>query len=119
MASIALRAGVKPEALVKHLRGIRCHSPAWESGGAVLSCPDAIGIVLGRYLEDKAVRQASFFDFMPTVSANSGGEENGNPRKRGLDRLVNLAGACPECGGTVEHLEGCLVCRLCGFSRCS
>lgn len=120
MISIALRAGVKAETLVKHLRGIRCHSPAWDNGTPVLSCPDAIGIVLGRYLAAKEARQTSFFDLpgvsMSTVSLEPMRQAHSSTSN---DRLVNLAGACPECGGTIEHSEGCMVCRLCGYSRCA
>ena len=25
---------------------------------------------------------------------------------------------CPECGGSVEHEGGCVICRNCGFSKC-
>jgi ribonucleoside-diphosphate reductase alpha chain len=46
LASMALRAGVDMESITKQLRGIRCHLPVYESGGQVLSCPDAIGIAL-------------------------------------------------------------------------
>ena len=27
-------------------------------------------------------------------------------------------GACPDCGGTVEHADGCVVCRGCGYTEC-
>jgi ribonucleoside-diphosphate reductase alpha chain len=26
---------------------------------------------------------------------------------------------CPECGGVLEEIEGCAVCKNCGYSRCS
>ena len=26
--------------------------------------------------------------------------------------------ACPDCGGTVEHMEGCMLCPACGYSKC-
>ena len=28
-------------------------------------------------------------------------------------------GACPDCGGIVEHEGGCSVCRVCGYSECA
>ncbi len=28
-------------------------------------------------------------------------------------------GACPECGGIIEHEGGCIVCRGCGYSECA
>ncbi|TLM99295.1 MAG: adenosylcobalamin-dependent ribonucleoside-diphosphate reductase, partial [Actinobacteria bacterium] len=101
MISVSLRAGVDPEALVKHLRGIRCPSPSWAEGGKVLSCADAVGIVM-----EHAVQ------FMETGVAGSGVSKH-------MDALDNLAGACPECGGSLEHESGCAVCRSCGFSKCA
>jgi ribonucleoside-diphosphate reductase alpha chain len=99
--SSALRAGVDPEAIVKQLRGIRCPSPAWAQGGKVLSCADAVGIALEHYEEWRETGQAS-------VAVTAAG-----------DRLINLSGACPECGGAVEHEGGCMVCRACGYSKCA
>jgi len=98
--SAALRAGVKPESVIKQLRGNRCSAPLWVDGGMVLSCPDAIGIALERYLEYKQTGEAS-----DTVTKWS-------------STLDNMVGACPDCGSTVEHEGGCIVCRFCGFSRC-
>jgi ribonucleoside-diphosphate reductase alpha chain len=101
MISVSLRAGVDPEALVKHLRGIRCPSPSWAEGGKVLSCADAVGIVMEHA-----------FEYMNTGHAATAISKNTN-------ELDNLSGACPECGGSLEHESGCAVCRSCGFSKCA
>lgn len=101
LVSIALRTGINPRSIIKHLRGIRCPSPAWGPGGAVLSCADAIGIAMERYLNSKEP-----------------GSESIDGISKSMDKLDNLMGACPDCGGTIEHESGCLVCRFCGFSRC-
>ncbi len=101
MISVSLRAGVDPQAILKHLRGIRCPSPAWAQGGKVLSCADAVGIAMEHYLEWIETGHAS------TVVSKTG------------DSLDNLSGACPECGSSLEHESGCAVCRACGFSKCA
>jgi ribonucleoside-diphosphate reductase alpha chain len=101
MISVSLRAGVDPDAITKHLRGIRCPSPTWAEGGKVLSCADAVGIALEHFIEWQASGE------MPTAVAKN------------TDALDNLAGACPECGGSLEHESGCAVCRACGFSKCA
>lgn len=104
LISLALRAGVKTEAIIKHLRGIRCPSPAWQQGRPVLSCPDAIGQVLENYLHYKAC-------------GDDKGVQSATHKK--LDGWEAVTGACPECGGHMHHESGCAVCLYCGYSKCS
>jgi ribonucleoside-diphosphate reductase alpha chain len=101
MISMSLRAGVDPETVMRQLRGIRCPTPSWVEGGKVLSCADAVGIALEHFLAWQATGEVSTAVVKIT------------------DSLDNLAGACPECGGALEHESGCAVCRACGFSKCA
>ncbi len=100
LVSLSLRSGIEPDEIVKQLMGISCHMPAWENGNRVLSCSDAISKAVGRYLS-----------------------ENGSNGSNSLNSLTgeNLigAGACPDCGSSMEQADGCLVCRACGYSKCS
>ncbi|MDL2122488.1 MAG: vitamin B12-dependent ribonucleotide reductase [Deltaproteobacteria bacterium] len=89
LISLALRSGVKIDAVIKQLTGIRCPSPAWQDGKMVLSCPDAIAQVL------KKLTNSDF-----------------------VERKTMLC-VCPECGGIMSHEEGCIICRSCGFTKCS
>ncbi len=97
LVSLALRAGVAPDAILEQLAGIRCPMPHWQSGGMVLSCPDGISKVLKRYLANRGMLDTS-----------------GSKQVRG-----DVAGMCPDCGHVLEFLEGCMVCRACGHSKCS
>ena len=94
MVSLAWRSGVEGPPVVKQLVGISCHQPAGFGEQKVLSCADAVAKAIERHL-------------------GSSGLGTGL-KKRALDR-----GACPDCGGNIEHLEGCVVCRGCGFSECA
>ena len=97
LISLALRSAIPPEEVIDQLRGIRCPSPAWHDGRNVLSCADAIGQAIIRYIEAK------------------GGHI---PQEITLNTHMSLAPECPECGGLVEWVEGCVVCRSCGYSQC-
>lgn len=100
LISLSLRAGVDPQSIHKHLRGIRCHSPGWGNGGAVMSCADAVGIAIEHHLHARSTGVATDEISKPT------------------EMLDVLMGACPDCGSVVEHESGCVICRSCGFSRC-
>jgi len=89
LISLALRSGVKMESIIRQLMGIRCPSPMWANGEQIVSCSDAIAKVLNH-----------------NAHAN-------------ITQDYSLMGACPDCGASVEHEGGCIVCRSCGFSRCS
>lgn len=49
LVSLCLRSGISPKAIIKHLRGIRCQTPLKSNGTEVLSCSDAVGIVLEKH----------------------------------------------------------------------
>jgi len=96
LVSLAFRSNIDPAEVVKQLKGISCHQPTWSNGGKILSCSDAIAKAIEKY--------------------NQKAEKGGNGHKD--SGFVMLIGACPECGGSVEHEGGCVVCHNCGFTKC-
>jgi ribonucleoside-diphosphate reductase alpha chain len=94
LVSLAFRSNIEPDEVINQLKGIMCHSPTWHEGGRILSCSDGIANALERY-------------------RTKGSKGNGDGHK-----VVMLMGACPECGGAIEHEGGCAVCHNCGFTRC-
>ena len=99
LTSLALRSGIDIDSIVKHLRGIRCPSIAWEQGQAVLSCADAIASVLEKYIREKTTT-------------------NPNTPSQNPEMVKSWAGQCPECGGPLIYQEGCNICLACGFTKC-
>ncbi len=95
LISLGLRSGVDISEIIEQLRGIRCMSSIRNRETDVLSCPDAIGRAIEKYLEAHA----------PEVTAGASAIESKDMR-------------CPECGAALELEGGCNVCRSCGFSRC-
>ncbi|MCX7792982.1 MAG: vitamin B12-dependent ribonucleotide reductase [Thermodesulfovibrionales bacterium] len=116
LVSLALRSNIAPEEIIKQLKGISCHQPAWHNGGRILSCSDAIAKAIEKY--------------RALIQKDKGAEE----KHRGMEALGTSEltilhasdytdcipfGSCPECGGAIEHEGGCAVCRSCGFTKCS
>ncbi|HLZ18410.1 MAG TPA: adenosylcobalamin-dependent ribonucleoside-diphosphate reductase, partial [Smithellaceae bacterium] len=94
MVSLAWRSGLQARQVIKQLQGISCHSPSGFGENKVLSCADAVAKAIQSHL-----------------MANGGKVQH---EKRAFQR-----GACPDCGGIVEHEGGCAVCRICGYSECA
>ncbi len=116
LISLTLRSGIEPEEIILQLKAIRCPSPTFGSDGPVLSCADAVAKSVERFIEQ--------------YSQNGNGKEllkkeiQGNDDHNDLETLYlshttsGLRPECPECGNIVEHSEGCILCRVCGYSKC-
>ena len=94
MVSLAWRSGVQARQVVKQLLGISCHCPSGFGDSRILSCADAVAKAIQSHMI------ANGYDI--------------NTETATQDR-----GACPECGGIVEHEGGCAVCHVCGYSECA
>jgi ribonucleoside-diphosphate reductase alpha chain len=94
LVSLAWRSGVQARQVIKQLMGISCHCPSGFGENKVTSCADAVAKAIQAHMA------ASGLD-------------------TGLQKQAPERGACPECGGTVEHEGGCAVCRSCGYSECA
>jgi ribonucleoside-diphosphate reductase alpha chain len=117
LISLALRSGIEPREVVKHLKGISGPMPVWEGngGGQILSTPDAIGKVLERYIEEREKEGTRLFrDAGPSTPKIM----KGIPKKGLAYDGPKTSTACPECGTNVEHVSGCVVCYNCGWSKC-
>ena len=92
LVSLAWRSGVQARQAVKQMIGITCHKPAGFGENRVTSCADAVAKAIQMHMAQH-------------------GEDGVAVKQNG--------GACPECGGPVEHEGGCCVCHACGYSECA
>ncbi|HYF81722.1 MAG TPA: ribonucleotide reductase N-terminal alpha domain-containing protein [Clostridia bacterium] len=136
LISIALRAGVDINEIIEQLRGIRCHSTLRQKDLKVLSCPDAIGRALEKYMkfnmEHKDIKtmdelaveieergscigNCSLCATQCQASATAEDELSYSAFQSSNNKLKN----CPECGSPIQHEGGCVICRNCGYSKCN
>lgn len=111
LISLALRAGVDPEHIVKQLSGVRCPVPAWENGKMILSCADAISKALKIFLDDENNKNNFGGNSTKVVTLDS----------KPLTLPVSTDGLrpCPHCGSPLVFEEGCYNCKSCGYSKCA
>ena len=122
MISLSLRSGIPIKEVYRQLRGISSDRAIGLGPHKVLSVPDAIGIAIERYMQEKQGVQQELLpgtagvqpEIAPVVQrVTQGGEQ---VMMEGL--APTLSGACPDCGSQLEMAEGCMKCHVCGFSEC-
>lgn len=136
LISYALRCGASLEPLIKQLKGISCHRPAWGEDGKISSCSDAIGKALEKYYVARTARAPA--PGAPATPAGTVSEDRDLELPPDVDRrrmasamsvsavgngkrapdIHKVQGACPDCGSQLAFEEGCVKCHSCGFTEC-
>ncbi len=127
LISLALRAGVPLRDVHRQLRGISSDRAVGLGPNKVLSVPDAIGIAIERWMQDKQGVQQDLLPGAAGVPSReilvaspplpSPGAE-GTVVQRDRNDAQDFVGACPDCGSQLAYVEGCVKCHVCGFSEC-
>jgi len=124
LISLALRSGVPLKEIYRQLRGISSDRAVGLGPHKVLSVPDAIGIAIEKWMQEKQGVQQDLLGppaaGAPTVATSEvvrGPEGDAGLRAaRGPEQ--DFIGACPDCGSQLAFIEGCAKCHVCGFSEC-
>jgi ribonucleoside-diphosphate reductase alpha chain len=117
LISLALRSGIPMKEIHRQLRGISSDRVIGLGASKVMSVPDAVGIAIERYMQDKQGIQQDLLQPSPAPTV---------PRvvTQGAEQVVlgglqeTMLGACPDCGSQLEFAEGCAKCHVCGYSEC-
>ena len=127
LISLALRAGIKNEEIIKMLKGIRGPMPVMTEKGTVLSLPDAIAQVLeehvmtnGHLKSDSTITghlQSGVQTKVPELAMIA--EESASAQSKKSVADFGFMPGCPDCGNALVMAEGCISCKSCGFSRCT
>ncbi|MFN8652725.1 MAG: vitamin B12-dependent ribonucleotide reductase [Gemmatimonadales bacterium] len=127
LISLALRSGIPIKELHRQIRGISSDRAIGLGPNKVLSVPDAVGIAIERWMQEKQGIQQEL------LSGNTPAMGTQIPTVAQVQQIVTqaaeqfqvvkdqqpvLTGACPDCGSQLEFAEGCNKCHVCGFSEC-
>jgi ribonucleoside-diphosphate reductase alpha chain len=128
LISLALRSGVPLKEIHRQLRMISSDRAVGLGPHKVLSVPDAVGIAIERWMQDKQGVQQDLLESDAAADARATPVAPAPPAPAaGPDGLLyeferlnaeQHAGACPDCGSQLEFAEGCMKCHVCGFSEC-
>jgi len=112
LLSVALRSWINPDALIRQLKGIRCPSIGFDNGEIITSCADGVAKVLEKYLKGEYKKIKVDLQGIKPLTEFVEGEE----REEHKTKLIG--GVCPECGNVLEYGEGCMTCKMCGYTKC-
>jgi ribonucleoside-diphosphate reductase alpha chain len=124
LISLALRSGIPMAEIHRQVRGISSDRVVGLGPNKVLSVPDAIGIAIEKWLQEKQGVQQDLLGTPATPGRETlrpadivtGGQ--GEAALRGPDQGKDFIGTCPDCGSQLAFAEGCVKCHVCGFSEC-
>lgn len=106
LISLALRANVDLNDIVKQLASVRCphfmHVKGKDNTLEGKSCPEVISRVLKQYVKNEGRMEGPKGCNVKVAIIN-------NPEQP----------RCPECGAALSMAEGCMLCKSCGYSKCS
>ena len=123
LISLSLRSGIPMKEIHRQLRGISSDRVLGFGPNKVMSVPDAVGIAVERWLQEKQGIQQELLPSVPTAGAdvNVTLVKSVTPTGEQIafgGMQETLSGACPDCGSQLEMAEGCMKCHVCGFSEC-
>ncbi len=111
MISLALRAGVSHEDVVRTLKKVACPACRGKKGLDGKSCADAIANAMIQMHPECGYSVEMLDDYHVQDEARLGLEVI-EPEPKG-DIL------CPDCSAPLRYESGCVVCARCGYSKCS
>ena len=136
LISLALRSGIPLREVYRQLRGISSDRVVGLGPNKVLSVPDAIGIAIEKWMQEKQGIQQDLLGGTGAGPGGAGGPGGpaaaapvreaiggeGGPEATAALRAggpeQDFIGACPDCGSQLAFIEGCAKCHVCGFSEC-
>ncbi|HEU5303407.1 MAG TPA: vitamin B12-dependent ribonucleotide reductase [Gemmatimonadales bacterium] len=126
LISLALRSGIPIKEIYRQLRGISSDRVIGLGPNKILSVPDAVGIAIERWMQEKQGIQQELLpgvqrvpgdqELAPLIAQSQAGSAGEQMVFGGMQET--LSGACPDCGSQLEFAEGCMKCHVCGFSEC-
>jgi ribonucleoside-diphosphate reductase alpha chain len=125
LISLGLRSGIPMSEIHRQLRGISSDKVTGLGPNKVLSVPDAIGIAMEKWMQDKQGIQQELLESEPagadsvvSIRQERAAGPQGELLHFELHDAAQPAGACPDCGSQLEYAEGCVKCHVCGYSEC-
>ena len=127
LISLALRSGIPMAEIHRQLRGISSDKAIGLGPNKVMSVPDAIGIAIEKWMQEKHEGVQQDLLVQPkneagvrsiTTAPSLGGQTQQQPTYEHNSNGPDLLGACPDCGSQLEFAEGCVKCHVCGYSEC-
>jgi ribonucleoside-diphosphate reductase alpha chain len=124
LISLALRSGIPIKEIHRQLRGISSDKTLGLGPSKVMSVPDAVGIALERWMQEKQGIQQELLPGAQQPILGVGEPVVQQSVIQGNEQIVfsgmqdTLTGSCPDCGSQLEYAEGCVKCHVCGYSEC-